>query len=455
MPTRAVPARAFQSLPLLAAVWLAAAFFTSAPTAAGEPEQAGPVVGRALRDPRACEATGGSGSRLPGETVENAIGLGSYPPFWVEGNTCEYADDYDEVCPYAGSTSPDVVYAFQPLWDEVLHVDLCQSSYDTKVYIYVDAVTPGDAYACNDDACGDDGWKSELEYVQFYAGHTYYIIVDGYGGNCGAYALNIDYTWLCVFCSEEALWEAEPECHDGYEDLYDGGCDSDPPAFVRLEPSEEAAIELCGTTGTYLHEGEHRRDTDWYEITLTAPRSICWDAWCNEPFDIFLLDGREGCEDPPVLAADNGPYGCDILEIVVDLDPGTYWLKARPHEVAGIPCGTEYQSLLYGYTPDPGAAVVAGETRGPGPKLVVERQPAAGDAALRLTLPQPGPVTLEILDASGRRVERLLDGAHLEAGVHALSWRAAGAASREESGLYFCRLRTAQGEVTRSLVRLR
>jgi hypothetical protein len=35
--------------------------------------------------------------------------------------------------------------------------------------------------ACNDDACGVNGWRSRLENVVFEADQTYFIVIDGYG----------------------------------------------------------------------------------------------------------------------------------------------------------------------------------------------------------------------------------------------------------------------------------
>src|SRR5262249_26848825 len=42
--------------------------------------------------------------------------------------------------------------------------------------------------ACNDDFCGI---SSQVNDVPIGAGHTYYIIVDGFGGDCGDYDLQV------------------------------------------------------------------------------------------------------------------------------------------------------------------------------------------------------------------------------------------------------------------------
>jgi len=131
--------------------------------------------------------------REGGETIDDAFVITAFP-FHDTGATCDNVNDYDEVCPYSGSTSPDVVYVYTALMNETLAIDLCASMYDTKVYVYdFDAgYGYGNPSACNDDAgCGYSGYQSLIENFVFDAGHTYYIVVDGYGGNCGQYDLVI------------------------------------------------------------------------------------------------------------------------------------------------------------------------------------------------------------------------------------------------------------------------
>ena len=108
-------------------------------------------------------------------------------PYNDNGTTTGYTNDYDEVCPYTGSTAPDVVYSYAPAANEWINVDLYGSAYDTKLYIYEDAV--GNLVACNDDYYSD--FTSALFNVGITTGHTYYIIVDGYGTANGAYVINV------------------------------------------------------------------------------------------------------------------------------------------------------------------------------------------------------------------------------------------------------------------------
>jgi len=129
------------------------------------------------------------GGREGGDTIEAATAIAALP-FSDTGNTCGFVNDYDEVCPYTGSTSPDVVYSLATGSDCVIDITLCNgSAYDTKLYVYEDTWTPGNPYACNDDYC--TGYVSQIDALALGGGHTYFIVVDGYYGDCGDYIIDI------------------------------------------------------------------------------------------------------------------------------------------------------------------------------------------------------------------------------------------------------------------------
>ena len=106
---------------------------------------------------------GGGGGGTQGDVIDDPFVVTGIP-FEANGTTEGFNDDYDEVCPYTGSTSNDVVYMFSTSGG-TYDFSLCESGYDTKIYIYdVNQVN----IACNDDACNDsDGnpWRSLLEDV--------------------------------------------------------------------------------------------------------------------------------------------------------------------------------------------------------------------------------------------------------------------------------------------------
>ncbi len=136
-----------------------------------------------------------NGPREGGDTCADATVITALP-FADTGNTCAFTDDYDEACPYTGSTSPDVVYEYTPTADIVVDISLCNdgTDYDTKLYVY-EGGCPGTVVACNDDACSSPqfaSYVSEVTGVALTGGTTYYIVVDGYGGSCGNYAITVN-----------------------------------------------------------------------------------------------------------------------------------------------------------------------------------------------------------------------------------------------------------------------
>ncbi|MBK6900743.1 MAG: hypothetical protein IPH09_16325 [bacterium] len=116
-------------------------------------------------------------------------------PYADTGSTAGANNDYDEICPWDGSDSPDVVYAIKQSFDTYVAIDLCGSSYDTRVFVY--------DYLRNLVACNDDnpyaeapcsGLDSRIDVLLLEAGIPYYIIIDGYGGGSGDYALSVSVT---------------------------------------------------------------------------------------------------------------------------------------------------------------------------------------------------------------------------------------------------------------------
>ena len=78
------------------------------------------------------------GVRIQGDTVADPFIITGALPFTATGNTCNFINDYDYACPYTGSTSADVVYKWVATagGTGAISVDLCASTYDTKVYVY-------------------------------------------------------------------------------------------------------------------------------------------------------------------------------------------------------------------------------------------------------------------------------------------------------------------------------
>jgi hypothetical protein len=284
--------------------------------------------------------------RAGGETILDATPIGALP-FTDTGATCDNVHDYDEVCPYEDSTAPDVVYSLNLQVNITVDIDLGGSEYDTKVYVYDEDL---ELVACNDDYHAD--YTSKIEGVDLVARMTYYVVVDGYGEDCGAYTLTIDeYEECVVMCPPGAYLEGEPPIVDDYEDLYNGGCcGSDIPEhpFQELPGRANGEQVLCARSGWYLYQGAPLRDTDWFTIVIgpSGTVTIRGDADC----ETYLFElGPQDCASVGVVQ--NVPIGpCQEATMTVTGEPGSeVWLWTGPttFEPPGGFEGNEYGYVLW------------------------------------------------------------------------------------------------------------
>lgn len=85
----------------------------------------------------------------------------------------------------------------------------------------------------------------------------------------------------------------------------------------------------------------------------------------------------------------------------------------------------------------------------------VAPNPFSSHATVHFTIGQSQPVTLSVLDVSGRRVARLIDGMQVAPGRHVVTWDGRSDAGREvATGIYFLHLRSNRGESTLRSVRV-
>jgi hypothetical protein len=278
-----------------------------------------------------------------GETCALATAISSLP-HTATGYTCDNVDDYEEMdgvgCPYS-STSPDVVYSYTPGADEVIDIDMLGSSYDTKIWVYEDNCVTGNLIACNDDYYPD--YVSAIFGLGISVGHTYYIVVDGYGGGCGDYLITVSIHVDCdVVCPTGGIPEGETPCADEYVDNYNGGCNSNPVILQNIDCN----TTICGTSGTYLYTGLNYRDTDWFRLVITSPTTLTWKAVAEFPLQTLLFDaGTEDCVDYTMLDY-RQVNPCDTATIVWDVQPGVYWLWVGPSVFDSYPCPLEFVMIV-------------------------------------------------------------------------------------------------------------
>jgi hypothetical protein len=289
------------------------------------------------------------GTLQGGDTIETAVVIPELP-YYTTGTTAGYNHDYDEACPYTGSTSPDVVYAWTATFTGYVEIFTCESAYDTKLFVYEDEYTPGSPLACNDDSddCPGPIYRSWITLMPVVAGHVYYVVVDGYGGDFGDYLLTMQEVIgpipCTVDCPAGAFDEEEPDCYDGYEDETNGGCSMLAWSYPELNSF------ICGTSGNY--NDNTYRDMDWFEVTLEEATTVNWCICAGYPAALWILDGREGCAGMYTMAFETAPPNTWICA-ALDLEPGRYWFITSTDGWLGIPCGSEYVAALFeeGYAP--------------------------------------------------------------------------------------------------------
>ena len=256
-------------------------------------------------------------------------------PFAAAGDTSDNTDEFDVVCPFSGSTSPDAWYTYTTTAEQVLAISVCESAYDTKLYVLDSNFAD---IACVDDSCSDSNgnpFRSNLETSTLPAGTQVYIVVDGYLGDFGSYNLTVEGQEppepCVVECPDGGIAEGEDnggECDETIDT--NGGCNSSPFVISSV---------ACGDTicGIAWADGG-TRDTDWYSLPAQGALTQITMSMTGE-FDgaYFYLGENPDCGSVAVITAVN-PLACESSEIV-EVATGETWWFAGAAGFEGFPCG--------------------------------------------------------------------------------------------------------------------
>ncbi len=282
-----------------------------------------------------------------GDNVSSPTVIASLP-YSDNGTTVGYTNDYAGSCS-SDNGAPDVVYSYAPAGNASINIELCGSSFDTRLYVFENS--PSTEIACNDDDCA---LQSRLTDVSLTAGNTYYIVVDGYWVASGAYVINVTENLACdVVCPAASIPEGEPACGDDYVDATNGGCNSAPPVFGSIADGDT----ICGTSGTFILGGSDYRDTDWYLFTITEAKDIVTSVVAEFDVNFYLIQmGNPDLCTGYTIVSNTNAAPCVTASIESTIQPGSYVIWVGPSTYTGVPCNSDYfVSLNFTNPPGPPA----------------------------------------------------------------------------------------------------
>ncbi len=266
-------------------------------------------------------------------------------PYTDTGTTATMSDNYDllgDTCGCCGHVnSRDVIYSFSPPFTGSFTISLCGSSYDTYMWVNTGGACPGNTQvACNDDACG---LQSSLT-LTLLAGTTYYIVIDGYNNQSGAYVLNISGD-CAVECVAGDLLECAGEFRGAGNEVTDcdGGCDNSFYGGVNSFQTILPFQTVCGRSFTYTnHANANFRDVDAYQITLTEACSLSITVRAEFGTQVFLM--AMGCPWNSIQFFPAWSHACSTVTYISQcLQPGTYRVVVVPTVYSGLVAMYDYR----------------------------------------------------------------------------------------------------------------
>lgn len=107
-------------------------------------------------------------------------------------------------------------------------------------------------------------------------------------------------------CPAGAVDEGEPQLGDGYVDMYNGGCYSNPPVFQNIDwtndedglPPYNGLAWLCGTLAQFELNWRTHSDSDWFITYARESGTMEFTVESEYPTTIFKISPPIGCQEP-------------------------------------------------------------------------------------------------------------------------------------------------------------
>jgi len=436
-------------------------------------------------------------SRAQGDSIGNPFFVDSVEYFddseyhfiyWDSASTVGFTDDYDAVCPYTGAGSPDVVYEITlPASPVKLIVSLCESYYDTKVYVFDSA---GNEVACSDDYCTASHGQQFTSYIEAegLAAGTYYIVVDGYGSDEGTYVLEVGAIWNypgltynvykngsladnelddVEWVDENASLLASDYYVSGtaYRSFDMGYATSD--TLIETEPSNEISAAMVNQPpGDFTLLTPNDGDTVMISLdNIGSNQLFAWNASVDpngtpveyevcwnivSPFDQF-------CDEGLTSTAQFVPLQ-DIVDYIDSLQQAGHGYTLDITWQAYASDGMDETEASNGprtITFDAGFALGVGDELGVPDVFALHQNypnPFNPVTTIRFDIPQESHVRMDVYNVLGQRVRTLMNST-MQPGFHAVRWDGTNDIGKPlASGMYIYRIQSSKFTSVKKLV---
>jgi cysteine-rich repeat protein len=291
-------------------------------------------------------AGAGGGTVEPADSCPGAaIQIGSGTSTFT-GSTSGLQNDNKSGTQCGGSNSSDAVYQVTATASGALSITL-DASFHPALYLRLACGDQGSLITCNGNG---NGTSTDLTDLQVTAGATFWVFVDGNGGDNQAGDYTLSLTITPPECGNGTREPGE-QCDDGGTDPGDGcspTCAFEPKCIApevagdTFNNPQKPPADSCHTADFAPATLSSNNDNDWYCVQAKAGDTIVAETYVGQPgacdgsdtiLELFQgkpgqIPGNTSCNGSNALQCDDnsGPGNCSLIEQQVDKD-GLYCLR--------------------------------------------------------------------------------------------------------------------------------